>query len=820
MSKIVDIQHLPELPLSVHYPEFIQALKDGPLLLEAEPGAGKSTLAPLWVLHHVLGLEGGAVSGGSLTQVWLVQPRVLATQALARRLAHLWGDNLGQTVGYQVPFDVCISAQTRLVLMTPGILLQRLLHNPELDGVACVMLDEIHERSVNQDLAWALLQEAAILRDDLSLVLMSATPDPALQRQIPRRLFAAGRCFPVSTAYMPAKQAPGDAYPERLDAQVVRALMGYPQWQGLTCLVFLPGWREIDDCAQAIARHFPGHKILRLHSRVAMAEQVAALDPAQGARIILATNIAETSLTIPDVALVVDSGWARKADYEQRTGLTRLRKVRISQASAEQRRGRAGRVQAGHCIRLWSQDQPLAAADLPEIRATDYMPLALHIAHWGAPAASLPWLEAPNPMALALAQGQLQGMGLLDADNQITAQGHKVSELGTHPRVAALLLQHTQAISEQALLMGLALHFELSDAQDVDELVHLAAQELARNRHWQLQHKRWLAALNVAVVAEPLNPLYVAKAFSDRIGYRQESGRYRLNTGISVQGQRSLASPWAVFPVVIASHKSHGGIGMALQLSSEQQRQLSQPQTTWVFKQGWQEQTTWTMGGVVIDEQMTPVPAHELAPKLVAHIQQLIREQGLTHLPWQDEAWRLLQRARLVAEQGLLSLPDLSDTSLIHSLPQWLQPFLDAQVQLDNLPWKPALAFYLGHEACQRIAQLLPETITLPSGRTITVTYSAEGVPQIAAKLQEFFGCERLQLAEGRIPLKIHLLSPNGSPLAITMNLQTFWQQAYPEVRKEMRGRYPRHPWPDNPMAHEATALTKRKLALKDQGAH
>jgi len=796
---------LPDLPLSQHHAEFLRAMNGAPLLLEAEPGAGKSTLAPLWVLQAT----------PSTQQIWVVQPRVLAAQALAQRLAYLWGDKLGQTIGYQVPYDSQLSESTRLVLMTPGILLQRMLSNPLLEGVACVMLDEVHERGVNQDMAWALLQEVTILRDDLQLILMSATPDPAIQQQIPQRLFAAGRCFPVTTEYLPPKQS-SQFQAERLDAQVLRALMTCLHWQSSTCLVFLPGWRDIDECATLIAQHFPQHKILRLHSRVAASEQAAALNPEQGARIILATNIAETSLTIPDVTIVIDSGLVRRADYEQRTGITKLRTARISQASAEQRRGRAGRVQAGHCIRLWSQDQPLAAADLPEIRTTDYLPLALRLAHWGSPSESLPWLEAPNVMALRVAQQQLQQMDLLSVDQKITVRGERVSELGTHPRVAALLLQHENTISEYTLLLSLALHFDLSTEQDLDDLLQQAAVELQRNRNWQLQQKRWLSSLGLQKSAEPINALAVAKAFSDRIGFLQDSGRYRLNAGMSVHAQRDLTSPWAVFPVLFSKNKGHYGIGLALELTSEQQRQLSQAHTELVCKQSWQEKITWRMGGVVVDEQTIAIAAADIAPKLFAHIQSLIAETSLMQLSWSADAVRFLQRARLIQEKALLDLPDMSDAGLVMNLSRWLLPFLDEHTRLNNLPWLAALEFYIGYESCQKMAALLPEKITLPSGRHITVEFSSEGVPQVSAKLQEFFGCEELQLADGRLPLKIHLLSPNGSPLAITMNLKTFWQQAYPDVRKEMRGRYPRHPWPDNPLEHEATTLTKRKLALKN----
>jgi ATP-dependent helicase HrpB len=797
----VQIPDLPELPLNQLAAQFKSALQQTPLLLEAEPGAGKSTLAPLWVLANTPAYK----------QVWLIQPRVLAAQALAERLAELLQEKTGETVGYQVPYDSCLGKRTRLVLMTPGVLLQHLLHNPTLDGVACVILDEIHERSANQDLAWAFLQEVQILRDDLLLILMSATPDPALQQQIRNRLFTPGRCYLVTVEYQPAKQFPNQLQ-EKIDAHLVRVLRSHEQWQQQTVLVFLPGWREIEDSAQAIICAFPTQKIFRLHSRVPPSEQHQALDPSQGARIILATNIAETSLTIPDVTLVIDSGLARRVDYEQRSGISRLRTSRISAASAEQRRGRAGRVQAGHCIRLWSQDQSLAAADLPEIRATDYLPLALRIAHWGSPADSLPWLEKPNALALRFAQQQLQQMQLVDEGGTITPAGQRVSGLGTHPRIAAYLLMHEKTLSQSSLLLALALHFELPAEQGIDELLNDATRELARNRQWQQQQKRWLNVLGVQITSTPINPHLLARAFSDRIGFRQESGKYRLNSGISVES--SLTSPWAVFPIINVKPKHHDGLGVAVQLDAQTQRQLSQHHTQLEFKQqSWQLHHRWRMGGVVVDEQFVPLEAHQVPQYLLEHIHQSCQEKGIHHFYWSENANRFLQRARLVAVHHLCDLPALDDEALYRTLAQWLLPFLSASTRLDNLPWLQGLEFYLGYENCQAIGKLLPEKIQLPSGRQVTVEFTGEGSAQVSAKLQEFFGCEQLQLANGKIPLQIHLLSPNGSPLAITTNLQTFWQQAYPEVRKEMRGRYPRHPWPDNPLEHEATALTKRKLA-------
>lgn len=797
----MQIPRLPHLPLSQLATQFLSALERTPLLLEAEPGAGKSTLAPLWGLANTPGEQ----------QVWLIQPRVLAAQALAGRLAELLQEKPGETVGYQVPYDSCMGKTTRLVLMTPGVLLQHLLQNPTLDDVACVILDEVHERGVNQDLAWAFLQEVKILRDDLKLVLMSATPDPALQQQIPNRLFAPGRCFPVSIEYQPAKQITNQ-FPEKIYDHLLRVLRNSQTWQQQTVLVFLPGWREIDDCAQAIAQAFPAQQIFRLHSRVPANEQHQALDPARGPRIILATNIAETSLTIADVTLVIDSGLARRADYEQRTGITRLRTARISMASAEQRRGRAGRVQAGHCIRLWSQDQALAAAALPEIRGTDYLPLALRIAHWGSPAQSLPWLEKPNSLALRFAQQQLQQMQLISDQGTITTAGQCVSELGTHPRIAAFLLMHENTISQASLLLALALHFELSAEQNLEELLAEAERELARNRQWQKLQRRWLNILNKQICSSDINANLLARAFSDRIGFRQESGKYRLNSGMSVES--SLTSQWAVLPLINARPKSHSGIGISVQLDAQTQRQLSQQQTQLEFKQQrWQLHHTWRMGGVIVEEQFEPLADNQAPQTLLDHVRELWEENGIYSFSWSETAKAFLQRARLIAHHQLRDLPALDDGALLQSSAQWLLPFLTASTRLEQLPWRQGLEFYLGYDNCQAIAKLLPEKIDLPSGRSVVVEFTGEGQAQIAAKLQEFFGCEQLQLANGKIPLQIHLLSPNGSPLAITMNLQTFWQQAYPDVRKEMRGRYPRHPWPENPFEHEATALTKRKLA-------
>ncbi|WP_439509546.1 ATP-dependent helicase HrpB [Marinimicrobium koreense] len=802
---------LPNLPLSDYHADFISALGRGPLLLEAEPGAGKSTLAPLWALE--------AAPDGQ--QVWLVQPRILAARGVARRLASLYGESVGQTVGYQVPFDRQVSEATRLVVMTPGIALQRLLADPELAGVATVMLDEVHERALDQDTAWAWLQEVAVLREDIALVLMSATPDPALQQQVAQRLSAPGRCFPVSVQYLaPRRDTRGAA--ERLDEHLLRALSEVADWRAQTVLVFLPGWRTIEDCASALARREPSVRLARLHSRVPDQEQQEALDPASGPRVILATNIAETSLTIPDVTLVIDSGQVRRSVFEQGTGVSRLQTRRISQASAEQRRGRAGRVQAGHCIRLWSQEESLAPAEPPEVRSTDYVPLALRLAHWGSPVEELPWLEAPNGLALERARQQLQDWRLLDEAGRVTDAGRQVAALGTHPRLARFLqtalyekaldessLQTgaQKTLPEGALLLALALHFDALETSDQWQAA--ARAQRAGQRTWQRQAQRWFKALSAVESRAELDPACLADAFRDRIGHRQDSGRYRLNSGISVAPDRPLDSEWAVFADVQARGKGHRGVGWPLTLNAEQRRALSQCESRLSHRgKGWVMHTTWRMGGSVTAEDRHPVTGEALAEALVADL----RERGLSAYPWPEAATGLYRRAQLANESGVLDLPTLDESVLLSTLDQWFAPFVTDSLHPDRLPWREALAFYLGHDAVQALDQLLPLQVALPSGRSVSVDYPENGTPTVSGKLQEFFGCDRFELADGRVPLRLHLASPNGSPLAITGDLGSFWQGAYGEVRKQMRGRYPKHPWPEDPASHPPTRLTKKRL--------
>ncbi len=804
---------LNQLPLFFLKDQFSDLFdREKTILIEAEPGAGKSTLVPLWVLEK---LPKGK-------QVWLIQPRVLATLALAKRLTELANHyfqsqyKLGERVGYQVPFDNRQSTSTQLLLMTPGILLQHLLHNPTLDNVACVILDEVHERSVNQDLAFVFLQEASIFRDDLQLILMSATPDPSLQKLIQRRLFTPGRQFPVETRFLPKKKNPQQQKynDETLPQQVLRVFNEVADWQERCCLVFLPGWKEIENCRTELTNRFPQHKILCLHSRVNSQEQMKALDESEGPRIILSTNIAETSLTIPDVTLVIDSGLMRRVDYEQRTGISHLRTSMISQSSADQRRGRAGRVQAGICIRLWSQDTVLAAADLPELRSTDYLPLVLRLAHWASPVEDLQWIEKPNPLAVDYARQELRKMDFLDQNHAITESGKMVSQLGTSPRVAALLIPQKLAISDELLLLALVIHFDFSIEIFTQDWQSIASKERTKNSHWQLQQKRWLGYLNLTITQQPINSLDLAKAFSDRIGFLLPSGKYRLNSGMSVGSINKIESSWAVFPLIDAAGKEAFALGFSLQLTSAHQKQLSQLKQALVFKQVWSEHLSWSMGGVVIDEAYKSVPAADIGEKLGHYLQNLANEKSITQLGWCEQSLGLLARARILQNQVLVELPEISDQALTEKIPQWLSPFLTCDSKLDQLPWLQALNFYFGSEKISIIQKMIPEKIILPSGRSVNIEINHHNQLMVSAKLQEFFGCEELMMGDGKLPLQIHLLSPNGSPLAITSDLRSFWKQSYPEVCKEMRGRYPRHPWPDDPMNHQATALTKRKLSL------
>lgn len=800
------------MPLSAYRGEFTRALSQGPLLLEAEPGAGKSTLAPLWALAQAPADQA----------VWLVQPRILAARRLAGRLAQLLGEPLGQTVGYRLPFDRC-GEHSRLVLMTPGVLLQRLLRDPELPGVSSILLDEVHERSLDQDTAWAWLRELVLLREDLRLVLMSATPDPALREQVLQRLSAPGRCHPVTLSHCPARaQAPAGhgtvpAGKEPLATHLLRALDQRPDWQRHTTLVFLPGWRAIEDCAGALQRAYPQLQVARLHSRVPDREQDRALDPATGPRVILATNIAETSLTIADVTLVVDSGLVRRPEFEQSTGVSRLRNRRISRASAEQRAGRAGRMAPGHCIRLWSADETLVAAEEPELRASDYLPLALRLAHWGSPVVELPWLEAPNPLALEQAQARLKDWQLLDDRGRITRRGRQVARLGTHPRLAAVLqnqnLEGQRQIDESLLLLVLALHFDWTPESGSSWLSG-AERELARNPQWQQQRRRWLRVLDAeAQPAWTLEPQQLLPVFNERLGHRQSSGRYRLNSGISVEPLLPLNTDWAVFPQIQARHQSHVGQGRPLSLTAGQVRQLSQVELDLEWHKGcWRHRAIWRLGGAVTDQNSERLDNGALVEALVHRL----RARGLFYYPWPKTARQSLARVRLARAWRLLELPPLDEQTLLARLENWWKPFVRPGQGPEQLPWVEALAYYLGYETQRTLETLLPESITLPSGRRVSVDYPGEAgagdLPEASGKLQEFFGCRQLSLAQGRLPLRLHLLAPNGSALAITSDLASFWENAYPEVRKQMRGRYPKHPWPERPLEAKPSRLTKKRL--------
>lgn len=796
----------PQYPISSLENEVLLKYKQGSVLIEAEPGAGKSTLVPLWVLENTAADK----------KVILVQPRVLAAQAIASRLADLIGEVVGKSIGYRVAYDTCTSSQTRMEVVTPGVLVQQLLQNPLAEELECIILDEVHERSEAQDLLWVMLQEIRILRPELRVIAMSATPDPQWHTSVDFHLLAQGRCFPVSTQYCSSSLYMGNA--NTLAEDILRATESYKLWRSACVLVFLPGWREIEAAYNGISRKYPEHKIYRLHSQIEPHEQRLALDETQGPRIILSTNVAETSITIPDVTLVIDSGLAKRVDYEQKTGVSRLRLGRISQASADQRRGRAGRVQAGHCIRLWSEADQLAAADLPEIRNTDLLPLALRLAYWqewGSDPKSLPWLEKPNLLAVEQAFRYLAVMGFV-IGTKITAKGKQVIALGTHPRIASLLLNEF-GVDDTLLLLALALHFEWLAEGDLGHYLATANAELQRNRRWQTLRKRWRNQLRTAASA-PDHNLILAQAFPDRIGALQESKKYRLNSGISVSPWASLQQEWAVFPVVSASAKHHHGLAVPLAMTVEQLKTFSQKKSQLVKKADeWFWSHEWFIGGEVVDTLTSSASEEQVVEHLLAELTQKIYERGLGACITDGRAAALWQRALLAQRQTQTPYPNLEEQHLTQGLSQWLLPFLAKNHSLNDLPWLAALEFYLGYEGISWLDSYLPALITLPSGRQIHPEINTDGEACVSAKLQEFFGCESLSWGKSTLQLRIELLSPNGSSLAITRDLKNFWQNAYKEVCKEMRGRYPRHPWPDNPMEHAATSLTKKKLQQQTQ---
>ena len=829
------------LPIEPLLPELVQRLQPGgSVLLQAPPGAGKTTRVPLALLE--------ACSG----TIVMLEPRRLAAKAAAERLAAELGEAVGERVGYRVRLESRVSAATRIEVLTDGLFLRQLQADPSLNGVGCVIFDEFHERRCEADLALALLREAReLLMPELRLLVMSATLNlQPLGEQLPEAslLTSEGRSHPVDISH----QLPREREP--LHAQVVRALESHwldQRTDGETVLVFLPGQRQIQQTRDAIAATAWGNalELCPLHGNLPLAEQSQAIRRSRqrAGKVVLATAIAESSLTIEGVSLVIDSGLSRRSRFDPVSGMESLVTVPSSQASAEQRAGRAGRLGPGRALCLWSpaEQQRRPAFDPPAVMEADPAPLVLQLAQWGAGLGeSLPWLEAPPAAHLLEGQELLTQLGALDAAGRLNEHGRAMAALGVHPRLAHLLLR-AQELGAVALGCSLAALLGERDPLRQQE----AGSDLMRRIDWlrapgrdprrqqlrQLsqQLQRQLQALAPAPLgrAEPAGAQeesaiaaeLIAHAYPERVALERSpgSGRYLTRSGRGAQlpaADPLLGSPALAIAAADAG-SSDARIQLALPLAPTSLMALAAASGDEQARVSWDSQQQrlrcereLRLGALVLERRNWPDPP---APARRAALLEGLAELGLEALPWDTPSRQLQQRLCLAHQELGEPWPDRSNAALAADPECWLADQLDdirSRNDLQHLNLLEALWSGLAWEARRSLDHLLPPTLLIPTGRQASLDYSS-GEPVLAVKLQELFGAANTPtVMEGRLPVTVHLLSPAGRPAAITQDLAGFWSGAYHQVRKELRGRYPRHPWPDDPANTPATALTNRAL--------
>ncbi|HAT1564522.1 TPA: ATP-dependent helicase HrpB [Citrobacter freundii] len=804
------------LPVAAVVPELLTALDASPqVLLTAPTGAGKSTWLPLRLLEH----------GGIKGRIILLEPRRLAARNVAQRLAELLNEKPGETVGYRMRAQSCVGSQTRLEVVTEGVLTRMIQRDPELTGVGLVILDEFHERSLQADLALALLLDVQQgLRDDLKLLIMSATLDNGrLQQLLPDApmIISEGRTFPVERRYQPL------AAHLRFDEAVAIATAELLRHESGSLLLFLPGVGEILRVQEQLATRVGGDVVLcPLYGALTLAEQRQAILPApQGKRkVVLATNIAETSLTIEGIRLVVDCAQERLARYDARTGLTRLITQRISQASMTQRAGRAGRLEPGICLHLLAKEQAerAAAQGEPEILQSDLSGLLMELLQWGCTdPEQLNWLDTPPAINLQAAKRLLQMLGALEGD-RLSARGQKMAALGNDPRLAAMLVS-TKNDDEAASAAKLAAILEEPPRGGSTDL----AVAFSRNQPaWQQRSQQLLKRLNVRS-GQPdiaLLPLLLAQAFADRIARRRgQEGRYQLANGMGAMLDADDAlgrHEWLIAPLLLQGSASPDArILLALPLDIEALMQtcpelLQQSDTIeWDEAQGTLKALRRSrIGQLTVKVQPLAKPSEE---ELHQAMLNGIRDKGLSVLNWTPEAEQF--RLRLQCAANWLpeyDWPAVDEDSLLKTLERWLLPHMSGVHSLRALKALnvgQALRGLLDWSMLQRLDSELPAHYTVPTGSRIAIRYHEDNPPVLAVRMQEMFGeANTPTIAQGRVPLVLELLSPAQRPLQVTSDLSAFWQGSYREVQKEMKGRYPKHVWPDDPANTAPTRRTKK----------
>jgi ATP-dependent helicase HrpB len=831
----------PNFPITPLLPQIRDSLAGHPrLVLEAPPGAGKTTQVPLALL------DADWLAGQKIV---MLEPRRIAARAAAQFMAQQLGEVVGQTVGYRIRFESKVGAATRIEVVTEGILTRLIQHDPELSGIGAIVFDEFHERHLAGDLGAALaLDVQATLRPDLRLLLMSATLDGeriAQWLEAPR-LSSPGRSYPVRFEHPPARTQ------ESIEHQLARVARQALEENDGDVLAFLPGRREIARAHGVLARTLMRNdiEVLALHGELSLPEQQAALAPAEPGtrRIVLATNVAESSITLPGIRAVVDTGLAREPRFDPNSGFTRLETVGISQASADQRAGRAGRVAPGTAYRLWPQSQRLESSHKAEIGQAELSALALELAAWGVTADSteaMRWLDPPPAGALAQARELLVRLGALDTDGRIGALGRRMLELGASPRLAAAALRAPAEL--RALIADLLALMEARSplrgelARNDDFRVRVAALHAWRDRRGVTMRgevdtgalaaieqvsKGWRRRLDVHTAASGVPDSHgvgdlLLHAFPDRVARRDDGNalRYTLANGRGARLHDNTAlhgEPWLV--ALDLRYDTRDSLILAAApldprvLERDYPAQFMRERTLrWNDDRGAAEAfEERRFGAIVLERRSVRVQPQDALPALLA----AVRAGGIDMLPWSEPARRL--RARMQALRAWmpeLGLADVSDAVLLATLDEWLAPYLEGRHRLDAL--KPeelsqALAARLDHEQRRALDAQAPDSLLVPSGQLRRLDYPAGEPPVLAVKLQELFGlADTPRVGGGRVPVTLHLLSPAGRPIQVTQDLRGFWERTYPEVKRELKGRYPRHPWPDDPWTAAPTHRAK-----------
>lgn len=826
-------------------------------MLQAPPGAGKSTVVPLALLDEPWMGTG---------KILMLEPRRIAARSVANRMAALLGEPVGETVGYRMRLDTRVGARTRIEVVTEGVLTRMLQSDPGLEGIAAIVFDEFHERSLQADLGLALSLDAqATLETTQRLIVMSATLDDVaiasllgVDTPIVR---SEGRSYPVAIEYVGAglPALPGGIEsPERLVASATRRALRETDGD---VLVFLPGAAEIRRVQEMLetAPEVTGEGVLlrRLYGELDPREQELALaaTPDGPRRVILSTNIAETSVTLPGIRAVVDSGLVRRAVFDPVSGMSRLETQRISRASAEQRAGRAGRVAAGRCYRLWSEgsQRSLAAFSRAEILDADLTPLALDLAEWGAATEhGLRWLDAPPAATLDGARDLLRRLGAIDDAGRLTPHGRALARLPAHPRLAHLLIEAnargTAALGAKlaALLAERDLLRGRGTGDDVDILTRLdlldggrARSEvdrgaLERVRRMTQQFERILgergSSTRRATAAELDAAGLLACAYPDRIGKRREGGegRFLLTNGRGARFARPdrLAKQDFIVAIDLDDREREAQIQLATAIDRDTLVGAAGERLQRVDEVSWSTREQCVVArrmvkldALILEERpLTDGSANTHGAAMLAAMVQGIREMGLECLPWDEPNRTLCARAELARRVGLPGTdawPSFAAAELLQQLEEWLGPWLDGVTRrshLQKLSLHDALLHRLGANARARLDDWLPTHIVVPTGSKIKVDYLSDRAPSAAMRMQEVFGLASTpKFALGKLPVTFELLSPAQRPLQVTADLESFWRNAYADVRKDMRGRYPRHYWPENPLEAEPTRGVRRR---------